>query len=257
MALDEPELVARNNQVDWNSFDSEVYCNKHYGHLRDDDQEIAGIVRDFFAENCTNRRGLMRRAVDVGPGSNLYPSLAMLPFSHTIELYERAWSNVTWLRQQRTDGFGTNWDAFWDVYQDNPVYRRYAARTPDVRADFRRKIKVRSGNVFRLPARRWDLGTMFFVACSLSSQHSEFVLAIRGFVRSLKPGAPFAIAFMINSHGYHVGDGWFPAVPVDKPDIEAALIPAVSRRGLQMRAIASHDPVRPEVGMLLATGFAA
>ncbi len=249
--------AARNGQVDWSRFDSESYCDHHYGSVRDDDHDIVVTIRDFFADNRPKRDRIPYRAIDVGPGANLYPTLAMLPFAHRIDLVEHATSNVNWLRRQRKTGFGTNWDSFWDIYQGNAAYRDGYSTMSDVRADFRRKTKVRSGSVFGLPANRWHLGAMFFVACSLSSDLNEFVQATRSFVRALKPGAPFAIAFMTNSKGYDVAGRWFPAVAVDKPDIEAALLPVAARRGLALRPIASLDPVRPEVGMFLATGFAA
>ena len=72
------------------------------------------------------------------------------------------------------------------------------------------------GNLFDLPTDRFHVGTMFFVAESITEQADEFELALRAFTRSLKRGAPFAAAFMRNSTGYTVNDRDFPALRVDR-----------------------------------------
>jgi hypothetical protein len=73
--------------------------------------------------------------------------------------------------------------------------------------------------VFSLPEARWDLGTMFFVAESITEDRGEFHAALARFVGALKPGAPFATAFMAGSHGYLVADTKFPALPITPDDV--------------------------------------
>jgi hypothetical protein len=252
--------VARNDQVDWSEFDAQAYCADNYRELRDDDHEFITRVSDFFAAatggSCADSLGAggaVRRAVDVGTGSNLYPALAMLPFCTSLELREYSTSNIAWLHGQKDRGFDPSWDVFWDAYRDNVAYKEYSDEH-DVRAEFSAKTSIERGNVFQLPRAQWDLGTMFFVACSLSARHAEFRRAVARFVGSLKPGAPFAAAFMTNSAGYLVGDSWFPAVSVDIPEIRKSL--ASIARDVDVRPIDSHVPVRRGVGMALATGHA-
>src|SRR4051795_6829954 len=70
-----------NAEVPWDKFDSAAYFAHNYAELRADDAEIIRVVAGFF-----DRYGAYRereRAIDVGPGTNLYPALTMLPFADT------------------------------------------------------------------------------------------------------------------------------------------------------------------------------
>jgi hypothetical protein len=207
----------------------------------------------FFDEALAGRDATPLRAVDVGTGANLYPAFASLPFAASLELVERSSQSVRWLLRQQSDGFATNWDAFIDAYGNQVTYKRYFG-DHDPRDEFRSKVSIREGSVFDLPVGEWDLGTMFFTACSLSAEHDEFGDAVRGFVRSLRPNAPFAAAFMTNSDGYHVQGRHFPAVPVELDDIHTAFDGIAG--SVAVTAINSADPVRHQVGMALALGYA-
>jgi hypothetical protein len=232
-----------NSDVDWDTFDSVEYCDHNYQEVRDDDRHIVHLIRDFFAgAGVTDGRG-----VDVGPGANLYPSLAMLPFCRSLDLREYSWRNVEWLKKQVQD-FEPNWEKFWQIYAENPAY----AAVTDPRTRLQEIATVRRASVFDLPEAEWDLGTMFFVACSLSTDMVEFTAATQRFLKSLVPGAPFAAAFMTGSDGYFVGDVWFPAVAVEIEDIEETL----SRVTVDASVvnIPTHAPLRDGVGMALATG---
>jgi hypothetical protein len=247
-----------NSDVDWDAFDSLEYRDHNYQDVRDDDREIVRLIRDFFAgAGVSNGRG-----VDVGPGANLYPSLAMLPFCRTLDLCEYSASNVAWLETQKR-GFDANWDEFWAIYRQDPAY----AAVRDPRARFREIVTVEQSSVFTLPTRAWDLGTMFFVACSLSTDIAEFVDATHRFVDALVAGAPFAAAFMARSRGYEVGDLWFPAVAVEVGDVTQAL--ATVAYDVKVVEIESPSPLRSDVkhgpdgqvvsipvGMIVATGRA-
>jgi hypothetical protein len=94
---------------------------------------------------------------------------------------------------------------------------------------------------------------MFFVACSLSDDRCEFDLAVQRFLGCLRPGAPFAAAFMTGSDGYETDGVRFPAVSLGPADIEKTISPLVT--GLDVRPIESEVPLRPGVGMVLTTGI--
>ncbi|MEH1012035.1 SCO2525 family SAM-dependent methyltransferase [Micromonospora sp. CPCC 206060] len=238
-------LPGSNDQFDWDQFDSEAYLSHNYLDVRDDDRQIMVIVRDFFVS-----AGIApgARAVDVGAGANLYPSLAMLPFCAHLDLWEYSAANVAWLRGQ-VAGFGDNWLRFWEVYRDRPAY----AEVADPRAEFTAKTEVHQASVFDLPPEHWDLGTMFFVACSLSADLVEFRRAVHGFVAALRPQAPFATAFMAKSQGYHVGERWFPAVAIDADEVRDTLAPVAT--DVTVTPIDIGDPLREGYGgMIVATG---
>lgn len=206
------------------------------------------IVRDFFGSAAI---GPTAQGVDVGAGTNLYPALAMLPFCARLRLVEYAATNIDWLNRQITR-YDDHWDQFWDVYAEHAAY----ARITSPRLEFARKVNVSLGSVFRLPSRTWDLGTMFFVACSLSTDKTEFRRAIHRFVDSLRPSAPFATAFMADSKGYDVGDRWFPAVSIQVDDVADCL--ASVAYDVDIRLIDIGDPLRDGYsGMIVATGLVA
>jgi hypothetical protein len=238
----------KNSDVNWDAFDPVSYRDHNYLTLRDDDRQIMVIIRDFFAaaDVCAGR------GLDVGAGPNLYPSLAMLPFCRRLDLLEFSAPNVAWLQRQ-VRRYDASWDDFWAVYRESPAY----ARIDDPRAVFAEIASVQKANIFELPRREWDLGTMFFVACSLSTEPEEFRQAVACFVQALKPNAPFAAAFMEESEGYAVHDTWFPAVGVHEKEVTETL--AEVAYDIKVESIEITGPKLREgySGMIVACGRAA
>lgn len=235
-----------NAEAPWEVFGSSAYLDHNYSRLRDDDRQIAEKIRDYFSQAGVSGG----RGVDVGAGTNLYPALAMLPFCRELELWDWAEPNVEWLAKQVAD-YGENWDAFWAIYQKAPAYADMA----DPRSMFSNRTTVRRRSVLEASDTRWDMGTMFFVACSLSTDRHEFDRAVNCFVGSLNEGAPFAAAFMINSDGYEVDGVFFPAVKIYEDDVVRSL--ASIAYDVAIHEIVTDIPLRDGVGMLLATGRAA
>jgi len=241
------DALILNSEVDWDTFDSDEYRNHNYQTVRDDDGQIVRLIRNFFAKAGVEHG----RGIDVGPGANLYPALAMLPFCRRLDLREFSASNVKWLNQQ-IDEFDQNWDAFWSIYRQRDAYTRIT----DPRVRLRRISVVEQASVFDLPEGRWDLGTMFFVACSISTDMTEFKNAVHSFVRCLRRNAPFAAAFMSQSRGYWVGDTWFPAVPIGSADVKECL--QAIAKDVHIEEIETRSPLRDDHhGMIVATGRAA
>ncbi len=249
---DVPPTTVHNHDCDWDAFDPRSYHSDNYRTVRDDDRQIVELVRDFFASAEVPSGAL---GVDVGPGANLYPALAMLPFCTGVDLLEFSASNVRWLRRRRAWWRGRwdrSWDQFWRVYAESPAYRALGSEHAPMR-DFRRKVRVEQTDVFELPKAKYQLGTMFFVACSLTGDKAEFRDAVDRFVRSLTTDAPFAAAFMTGSTGYRVAKQWFPAVPVNREEVSRSFDDIAYD-------VKIHDIVstlRPSVGMVLATGRAS
>lgn len=238
-----------NADFDWDRFNSEWYCAHNYVSLRDDDTEIMSRVGAFF-ERQLKPSTARRRGLDVGSGANLYPAMSMLPFCEAVDLREYSRSNVRWLDAQ-IKRYDTYWDKFWGVYQGLPAYQKVA----NPREAMRRAAEVKRMSIFELPEREWDMGTMFFVAESLTYDPSEFWRAVECFGRALKPGAPFAAAFMADSEGYKVDNTQFPAVAVDITDVEDCL--SVVCDVIDIDLVETKKPLRRGYGgMILATGVA-
>lgn len=237
-----------NAAYDWDVFDSDDYVARNYARLSPADRQILEQVGEFF-RRTEARPGM--RGVDVGAGANLYPALAMLPFCEQITFLEHSSSNLDWLKRQ-TAGYSPIWDAYWDVLAVHAEYRRVA----DPRAALADRAAVRQADLLAGAdtGGPYDLGTMFFVAESFSTSVAEFRLALHRFCELLRPGAPFAVAFMENSRGYAVGGRNYPAVAVDGAEVTAALGHLTTE--LDVARIESGDaPLRDGyTGMLLALG---
>ncbi|WP_106397940.1 SCO2525 family SAM-dependent methyltransferase [Actinocorallia populi] len=234
--------------ADWDRFDSAFYLRHNYAEARKDDLRFASAAGDFFLARLRGRTGL--RGVDVGSGTNLYPALTMLPFCAEIALVEYSAANRRWLEAE-VPGYSPVWDPFWAELRPKDGYREIAdpARLLAARA------RVESGSVFELPRERWELGTMFFVAESISADEADFRAALLRFLAGLVPGAPFAAAFMENSQGYLVGDLFFPAVPVTEADLRACLAGLVEDDLVLTRESPGEAPLRQGyTGMILACG---
>ncbi|MFG1921095.1 SCO2525 family SAM-dependent methyltransferase [Cryptosporangium sp. NPDC048952] len=206
--------MRRNSDFPWQDFDPDSYFEHNYRILRVEDRHILATLREFFANANVDRR----HGVDIGPGSNLYPALAMLPFCDSVELIEPSSSARQWLKQE----LGTpasRWGDCWSVLRENSAYQRYDPPW----ARMAGSVQVTEGTVFELPEQKWDIGTMFFVAESVTPLHYEFYVAVNRFLRSLQPGAPFSIGFMENSVGYRVGHRDYPACPVGHDEVSAYL----------------------------------
>lgn len=238
-----------NRDFPWNQFASGWYHNHNYKVLRDDDREIIEAVRDFFA---TLDASSYRDGVDVGTGTNLYPALTMLPLCDKITLYEYSTSNVAWLEHE-VQSYSSSWDAFWELLIKEPFYRSVDSPRKMLAA----KAHVVPGSIFDMPESSWDIGTMFFTAESISPALSEFQAALGSFIRSLRPGAPFAAAFMENSLGYSVDSCRFPAVAIMAKDVENFLA-GYTKNLKTYRVGLTSNPLRPGYGgMILATGKVA
>jgi hypothetical protein len=242
-----------NADVAWDRFDPNAYVDHNYKILRMDDHQILELVRDHFSKHFAARAADRPRSglfgADLGAGPNLYPALSMLPWVDRIELIDYSPANCAWLREE-VKYFGPNWNPFWDLLATKPAY----AAVDYPRHKLASVAKVVPGSLFEPRHEVWDLATMFFVAESISSHPEEFAAALDGFVDALRPGAPFAAAFMERSTGYEVGTERFPAVPVIEGDIRAHLgrcgPVVVERVGL------TENPLRDGYsGMIIALGM--
>jgi hypothetical protein len=216
--------VQHNADPDWETFSSDEYWRSNYAEMQAEDQEIIGRVSLFF-HKAFDGRDRAQRAIDVGSGTNLYPALLMLPWAEQILLTDLSESNVRWLRRHVMDDDAPwTWQPFWRRMCDFEDY----GQIDEPRRHLRRActglpghagIEQRSVFELREASVQWQLGTMFFVAESITEDPKEFHTAIDVFVGSLQPHSPFAATFMAGSHGYSVDDKPFPALSITPDDV--------------------------------------
>ena len=191
------ESLRHNNDVDWDKFDPDAHWAHNYQNLSSDDRTIIQQVAGFFSQYFQQTPGTeLLRGLDVGSGGNLYPALGLLPWSGRITLTDPAPASISWLRRAAAGTGMENsqgdwyWQPFWAEYAEFPGYQQLA----NPRQLLAARHDVRRYSVLNLARANWDIGTMFFVAESITAQPEEFADAVDSFFGALVPGAPFAVA---------------------------------------------------------------
>jgi NNMT/PNMT/TEMT family len=245
---------ARNDAVAWSNFDSAEYWKTNYASVLPEDAQIIQCASKFLIEAC-GETGRVKRAVDVGAGTNLYPALLMLPWADHVVFTEYASSNIDWLSQNLAEAPGEwRWRPFWDLVAGLPYYRTIE----DPRRTLAAGHEIRTLSIFDLPRRTWDLGSMFFVADGMTTDEAEFKAAVRAFLDALLPGAPFLMAFMEGSTGYDVHGLQFPSVKITPLSLDALLAQLPVTRTSVLRTDNSIRCLRAGYdAMLLVTGLVA
>jgi NNMT/PNMT/TEMT family len=244
-----------NSEYPWDEFNPVDYYKFNYVDLRDDDREIVEIVRDFLSRKLEHGElPATARGIDVGTGANLYPALTMLPFCQDITLYEHSEANVQWLREQKADGV-PSWDEAWGQFWKLLAERKKYEAVPEPAKALTERIQVVKGDVLGSFDRgQFDIGTMFFVAESITEDRTEYLKAMDHFFSMLKPNGLFAMAFMEHSKGYQVGPQRFPATDIGERDVWDCLRDHASDFSLH-RLSAEDKPLREHyTGMIVAHG---
>ncbi|MFJ1731911.1 MULTISPECIES: SCO2525 family SAM-dependent methyltransferase [unclassified Streptomyces] len=242
-----------NADVPWDAFDPDEYIKHNYLGIQAVDEEILSRVRDHFSDHFRGRAGRVHSGIDVGAGPNLYPALAMLPWCDRITLLERSESNLDYLRRQ-LQSYDAHWDQFWEVLRKGEAYAELGDDYGKYLAEAVRAPEP--GSLFDLCGsdRRWDLGTMFFVAESITTDLDEFRRGVGCFMHVLNPGAPFAAAFMEHSEGYQVGSQEFPALDVDVAEVRTQLAEYADEVTIHRTANPQELVRDGYTGMILACG---
>ena len=250
--------VFDNADAPWYKFSAQDYWRRNYRELQEEDHEIIGRVSRFFIHAFADRP-LARRGVDVGSGTNLYPALLMLPWTDQILLTDFSASNIRWLRHQLADDSPEwTWLPFWREMREAKGYnvvdrpRELLREACTSEPGF---AGIEQCSVFDLPKAQWDLGTMFFVAESITEMPEEFRAAVARFVGALTPGAPFAAAFMAGSDGYPVARAVFPGLRITPEDVMRHLTVLGAREPSVELLKTSHRVRDGYAGMIVATGF--
>ena len=252
----------RNDEFAWDNFDPKKYHENNYATVRADDSRIIRDGSEWFNQSAMRRfsrgQGRFRHGVDVGAGPNLYPALMMLGVCQKVTLFEFSSANVEFLKQQ-VEELDDSWEPFWRVISPFVGKRDFEW----ARCNMRERVEVVQGNIFGdLPKGEFDLGTMYFVAESLTAVPREVRHGVRNFLRALESDSPFAMATMEGSRGYYVGEQWFPAAPLGAGDVDSMLdllaawqdVVQVAPEGPSVHRDREGNPVDDHGGFIAVTG---
>ena len=234
-----------NASLPWDSFDTSDYLQHNYVRMRDDDQQIVGIdgpvLRYGRCAKRTRSRCRHRRKPLSGAGhvAGVFDDHARGEIGDEPGVARRR-------------GAATVGDL--GSVRQEVTANTTAAGALDPRTAMAARVRITPGDIYDLPCDAWDLGTMLFVAESITDRWEEFALAIRAFVESLSVDAPFVAAFMENSQGYRVGSEDFGAVAVDAADLSYVFAPWAHH--VDVHPIHTSNRLRAGYdGMLLVTGW--
>lgn len=234
----------RNADVDWNGWPVADYLAEVYRELHPSDDAVIEHHSAFYR---TLTRDSVARSVELGAGPNLYPLMVAASASRNIEVIEPSAANLAYLDRQLHDP-----DPSW-----LPFYERCRKLQPTLPATLLAalaRVTVRAGSAADLRPDTYDLGSMHFVAESVTEDLDEFREICQSLARSVKLGGHLIAVFMENMSCYRIGDGpeW-PGIPVDARLVREVFDPLVV--DLSTTRV-GFDPTGPDygyTGMVLMT----
>ncbi|GAA4707620.1 class I SAM-dependent methyltransferase [Phytohabitans rumicis] len=241
--------MRRNADVDWDAWPVADYLAENYRVLHRADEAVIDHHSAVYARLGPDT---VDRSVEFGAGPNLYPLALAAAASRLVHAVERSAAGVAYLRGQLRAGPDSSWD---------PFYARCRLRNPALPpalADALSRVRVTRADAATLPAGRYGLASMNFVAESVTEDRAEFGALCRAFIHCVRPGGQLVAAFMENMGRYSINGGrsW-PGVPVDSDAVAEVFAPHVT--GLAVRRI-DADPALPDwgyTGMILLAAHRA
>ena len=235
----------RNADAPWDRFDPVANWARNYDWVRPDDAEIIGQLSQFVAALPVGGR-----SIDVGPGSNLYPAMALSTRAREVVLVEHGRRNADWLRSVAAlESLPESWRGFAEL-----ICAGLGGTPDEVWSGLQATVEVVEGNLFDLPAGSFDVATMFFVAESMTDDLDEFVEACESFVGALTPGGSCFAAFVEGSLGYSVDGIAFPAVCITAADLHGVFGRLLETYEVHRITSGDAPPGADYTGVLVAKG---
>ncbi|MEV7081142.1 class I SAM-dependent methyltransferase [Streptomyces sp. NPDC093516] len=241
-------MTTHNDDVDWDRWPVADYLAENYREVHASDAAVMAHHAAFYRALPA---GGIARAVEFGAGPNLYPLMLASAACRRIDAVEAGASNVAYLQDQICHRIDASWLPF------HALCRRLDPRVPATPAGALAPVDIVHADARALPPGRYELGSMHFVAESVTEDFAEFADFCRAFVRAVAPGGYLVAAFMENMPTYRIGPAsrW-PGCPVGPATISEVFTPLT--RDLHLTHI-DPDPALPDhgdSGMVLLTGVA-
>lgn len=227
----------------WTKFGTSKYLSGNYSQVHDEDKQIIEICVKFLA-----KKKHVSHAMEVGTGPNLYPAILFAPHVSKLDLIEYSENNLDYLYKNIGDT-GRDWHKY-QVYMSkfDKEYKH------DITKSIKRKSNIKKGSVYKLPANKYDLISMFFCAESITGHYPTFARACHSFLRSAKKGGLVIAAFMKQSKGYSVDGIRFPATQITARELETIFMPSMKEVAIVEISKSKHALRAGYEGMLLLVG---
>lgn len=229
--------MLRNHDVDWDRWPVQQYLAENYRRPHAADLAVIEHHSAYYRQLAPDSLPV---SLELGVGPNLYPLMLAAAASRRIHAVEPSAANLSYLRRQLHDGPDASWTAF---------YRRCRELNPALPVKLSHalaRVRVRPGEAADLPAGRYALASMHFVAESVTEDPTEFMDLCRRFIAAVRPGGQVLAAFMERMGRYRLGTGGeWPGYPVDTKLVAEAFAPHTT--GLELTRIAP-DPDLPDYG---------
>lgn len=240
-----PVELLHNRDVDWNRWPVQTYLEENYRVPHPADLAVIDHHARFYRRL---RPGSIGRSLEFGAGPNLYPLMLAASVSRHIQAVEPSAASVAYLQGQLRNGADRSWSAFYEECR-----RRLPTLPPDLNTALS-IVEVTHAGAAEIGADAYDLGSMHFVAESVTEDLAEFTALCERFAKAVRPGGPLIAAFMENMGRYRLGDGssW-PGVRVDSDIVRAVF--ARLATGIEVTRIEA-DATLPDygyTGMVLMT----
>lgn len=229
----------------WDTFNPYVYVANNYQTIHDEDRVILDVILPYIRRNISQSC----RVLDIGTGPNLYPVIALLPYSRRIDCLEYSRSNVRYLLDQihRPAEYWHRFHRYMRHFGDQYVFPLHPVLTE--------KVCVRQGDIFTYSQADYDVVTMFFCAESITSQRNRFIAACKKSMSYLRNGGLYIAVFMEQSKGYEIDRVQFPAYPTNTEELSGIFEPLCTKLSVT-KIPKSTKPLREGYGgMVLITGI--
>jgi len=203
-------MTLQSKEFAWDNFEAETYFKNNYSIVREHNEKIVTTVAQYLSKHAQSDS----TCFDVGTGTNLYPLILTCPWAQIIDIYEPAESNRNWLDQELNSN-GERWSSFWKIAFSQISNEQHPHIDQLAWSNLKDIVQKHTGGFNLLPSKQYDIGTMFFVSESATSDNVEFKEFNTKFLNAIKPNGIAVSAFMLGSEGYSVGDTQYPAVSLD------------------------------------------
>jgi hypothetical protein len=233
-----------NHDYDWDIFDTKAYSSQYLSGVLWEDRSLARMTIGALLELGVSL-GSLQTGIDACNGGIIRGPSIIAPFIRgNGTLYWSDYGKPQVEQAKRVITAGKKGDlGEWASHQTHMGLCYHNWSGASLRA-CQLGVSVRQ-SIFELPENAYDIGITCFGPESLTEDRKEWERAVTTFLRSIKPGQPAIMLYMVGSTGYSSPGSSFPAIPISQEDVLSIATNELERT--QAFTVASvSQAVRPE-----------